>query len=148
MTACPKYYDYHFSCSSLLYRAFFEQHLSTKHREHQRLRDVFMYFYDVFMFLCINLSLQHSWVSQQEQITFWFPTQPAVCNPRLPKSEEYKTLASTPHFNFLQQFITSLQLTHTEQPGKFLNTPLASHMEATARVFYYCFQGLRQSKPF
>lgn len=139
MTACPKYYDYRFSCSSLIYHGFFFQHLSKPSTESTR---------GCMMFLSINLSLQHSWVSQREQLTFWFPTQPAACNPRLPKSEEYKTLASTPHFNFLQQFITSLQLPHTEQPGKFLNTPLASHMEATATVFfYYSFQGLRQSRP-
>lgn len=28
MTACPKYYQYHFSCSSLIYCGFFIQHLS------------------------------------------------------------------------------------------------------------------------
>lgn len=64
---------------------FFFQHLTKPSRESTR---------SCMMFLSINLSLQHSWVSQREQLTFWFPTQPAACNPRLPKSEEYKTLAS------------------------------------------------------
>lgn len=61
MTACPKYYDYRFSCSSLIYHGFFFQHLSKPSTESTR---------GCMMFLSINLSLQHSWVSQREQLTF------------------------------------------------------------------------------
>lgn len=130
LTACPKYYDYHFSSSSLICHGFFFQHWSKPNTESTR---------GCVMFLSINLSLQHSWVSQRKQLTFWFTTQPAACNPRLPKSEEYKTSASVPGFNFLQRFITSLQLTHIEQLGKFLNTFGKPHGSHCHSIFYYYF---------
>lgn len=41
------------------------------------------------------------------------------------------------HFNFPQQFSTSFQITHMEKKQKFLNTPLANHMEGTATVSIY-----------
>lgn len=63
MTACPKHYSYHFSCSFPASQGFLFQHLSRPSTESTR---------GCVMFLSISLPLRHSWVNQREQLTFWF----------------------------------------------------------------------------
>lgn len=134
MTACPKYYGYHFSCLSPIYRGFFFQHLSKPNIESTR---------GCVTFLSTNLFLQHSWVNQREQLTFWFPTQPATCNPNQ-KSTKLKLqtptlisfsnlspLCSSHIQNNQENFLTPLwQATWKQLPQYFFIIVFSAHSKA------------------